>query len=135
MNVCARRLYTHFFSEKPSTPVTKLFIYLYSKGLCVYSCGANPSQPSTKDIEVRSAFQATLPALQIIPELFFIFKQIVFIISKTFFLSYKKVFVTNFVTHVRNFVTHITNFVIHVTNFVTNFFCADSEKYSGLRKK
>ncbi|MFW5576658.1 MAG: hypothetical protein ACOCNN_07100, partial [Bacteroidales bacterium] len=40
-----------------------------------------------------------------------------------------------FVTHVRNFVTHITNFVIHVTSLVTNFFCADSEKYHGLRKK
>ena len=45
-----------------------------------------------------------------------------------------KVLVTKFVTHVRNFVTHITNFVIHVTNFVTNFFCADSEKYHGVRK-
>ena len=46
-----------------------------------------------------------------------------------------KVFVTKFVTHVRNFVIHITNFVIRVTNFVTNFFCADSKNYSGLRKK
>ena len=46
-----------------------------------------------------------------------------------------KVFVTKFVTHVRNFVIHITNFVIRVTNFVTNFFCADSNNYSALRKK
>ena len=45
-----------------------------------------------------------------------------------FFLSYRMVFVTNFVTCVRKFVTRITK-------FVTNFFCADNEKYQGLRKK
>ena len=52
------------------------------------------------------------------------------------------VFVTNFVTCVRKFVTRITKFVICVTKFVicvtkfvTNFFCADSEKCIGLRKK
>ena len=52
-----------------------------------------------------------------------------------FFLSYRIVFVTNFVTCVRNFVIRITKFVICVTKFVTNFFCADSEKCIGLRKK
>ena len=30
---------------------------------------------------------------------------------------------------------HVTNFVIHVSKLVTNFFCADSENYHGLREK
>ena len=45
------------------------------------------------------------------------------------------VFVTNFVTCVRNFVIRVTQFVIYISKFVTNFFCADSEKCIGLRKK
>ena len=45
------------------------------------------------------------------------------------------VFVTNFVTCVRKFVTRITKFVIYISKFVTNFFCADSEKCIGLKKK
>ena len=45
------------------------------------------------------------------------------------------VFVTNFVTCVRNFVISITKFVIYISKFVTNFFCADSEKCIGLKKK
>ena len=44
-------------------------------------------------------------------------------------------FVTKFVTCITNFVTCVRNFVTSVTNFVTNFFCADSEKYQGERKK
>ena len=36
---------------------------------------------------------------------------------------------------VTKFLTHVTKFVIRVTNFVTNFFCADSENYLGIRKK
>ena len=52
-----------------------------------------------------------------------------------FSLSYRMVFVTNFVTCVRDFVTRITKFVIYISKFVTNFFCADSEKCIGLRKK
>ena len=52
-----------------------------------------------------------------------------------FFLSYRMVFVTNFVTCVRNFVIRVTKFVIYISKFVTNFFCADSEKCIGLRKK
>ena len=35
---------------------------------------------------------------------------------------------------VTKFLTHVTKFVIRVTNFVTNFFCADSENYHGLRE-
>ena len=44
------------------------------------------------------------------------------------------VFITNFVTLVRNFVTLVTKFVIHISKFVTNFLCADSENYHGLRE-
>ena len=36
---------------------------------------------------------------------------------------------------VTKFLTHVTKFVIRVTNFVTNFFCADSENYLGIREK
>ena len=43
--------------------------------------------------------------------------------------------ITKFVTCVRKFVTRITKFVIYISKFVTNFFCADSEKCIGLRKK
>ena len=42
-------------------------------------------------------------------------------------------FITKFVTLVRNFVTRVTKFVIYVSKFVTNFSCADSENYHGLR--
>ena len=59
----------------------------------------------------------------------------IFVSPTNFFLSYKKVFVTKFVTRVTKFLTHVTKFVIRVTNFVTNFFCADSKKYQGLRQK
>ena len=36
---------------------------------------------------------------------------------------------------VTNFVIRVTKFVIYISKFVTNFFCADSEKCIGLRKK
>ena len=44
------------------------------------------------------------------------------------------VFVTNFVTCITNLLTCVTKFVTCIRNFVTNFLCADSENYHGLRK-